>query len=135
MIVIPGFSEHRQLEMLLNRRAPEDLTLRLYTNKVAVHRRSALGEIVELTGHGYRPRPLAALDWALADEGDRVVATQPKVTWTFEDGEAVTVFGFYMTWQASGILAWLEPMKRPQTIEFEGDNVTVVPRYSLRGMT
>ena len=45
------------------------------------------------------------------------------------------VYGYFVTTNDEARLAWSERFVREQVIEFEGDNIAVVPTFRLRAMT
>lgn len=127
MLVVPDDSELRMLELIL---LTDPLIIRLYTNDHAPADADLATSYVELARDGYRGIELQREEWVLSP-GKPALGVHPAVRWRFPDGPEATARGYFVTWPTLR-LAWVEPFKRAQIVEFEGDSITVVPKFSLR---
>lgn len=128
------------LDLILGRISFGGLVLKLFTNDVLPEDAELVEDYTELEAHGYSDSALDPEQWVTAP-GDMVnaraepaLAVYPKVTWTFKAGPPVPVYGYFVTTDDEGRLAWSERFAREQIVEFDGDNISVVPTFRLRAM-
>lgn len=131
MFVVPSSSESIILEYVLNRRAPEELVMKLYTNDVFPNHTSTEKDFVEPTGGGYAPINLLSDSWTIIP-GMSSRAEHLPVSWKF-NGPAGRIYGYFVTGQESGHVMWAERFeKAPFHIKTSGDEIHITPRLSLK---
>ena len=129
-LVVGNTAEVIMLDYILNRDAPEDLVIRLYSNDQTPVEADVIGDYTEVTGGGYASVALTSGSWSITP-GDPSVADYPQVTWTFT-GSVGNVYGYYVNRTTGGELMWAERFTNgPFNIQNNGDEIRVTPRLSL----
>lgn len=129
-LLVPNPSETTMLEAILNKVAPQNLVLRLFTNNVTPGETDTAATYTEASGNGYAAQPLTAASWTVA-EGAPTEATHPEVTFAFT-GALGNVYGYYVTQATSGKLMWAERFTgAPFNIANNGDQIRVTPKLTL----
>lgn len=107
-LVIPQEAITDSLEAFVNKTAPEDIILRLYTNDATPATASTAADFTEASGSGYSAITLIPANWSTVVPGDEITpstTTYPATTFTFSaahDG----IYGYYATRATSGRLAF-----------------------------
>ena len=131
-LLVPNVGEVVMLEALLNKTAPEDLVLRLYSNDKTPADGDVAGDYTEMTGFGYVAKTLVGSGWTVTP-GNPSYGLYAKQTYTFS-GAAGNCYGYYLTQLTSGILMWAERFPgSPYNVQQSGDKIEVTPR--LEGQT
>lgn len=129
-LLVPNPSETTMLEAILNKVAPQNLVLRLFTNNVTPGETDLAATYTEASGNGYAAQNLTAASWTVA-EGAPTEATHPEMTFTFT-GALGNVYGYYVTQATSGKLMWAERFTgAPFNIANNGDQIRVTPKLAL----
>lgn len=129
-LLVPNASEATMLEAILNKVAPQDLVLRLFTNNQTPAEGHTVADYTEASGSGYAAATLTAGSWTTTP-GAPTEATHPEVTFTFT-GALGNVYGYYVTQATSGKLMWAERFTgAPFNIANNGDQIRVVPKLTL----
>lgn len=123
MLIVSEDAGARMLALMLS---TEPLRIGLYTEALE-------GSPQELVRTGYGGIDLRADEWTITP-GIPADAAHTPVRWNFSDGPEVAIRGYMVSW-LDGQCAWHEPFKRPQIVEFDGDSITVVPKFELRELT
>jgi len=125
-LVVPNQGEQIALEALLNKTAPQNLVLRLYTNDVTPGETDTEAAYTEASGDGYAAENLTASSWVVTP-GAPTSAAYPQVTFTFT-GALGNVYGYYLTQAVSGKLVYAERFSDgPYAIANNGDQIKVTP--------
>lgn len=128
-LVIPNGAEKVALENFLNKTAPENLVLRLFTNNVTPGESDVVGTYTEASGSGYSSASLTAASWTVT-EGAPTEGVYPEVTFTFT-GALGNVYGYYVTGATSGAIKWAERFTgAPFNIQNNGDQIKVTPKIT-----
>lgn len=128
-IVVPNVGEGRILNNFLNKVAPQDATLKLYTNNVTPAETDTASTYTEATGSGYAAKNLVAANWTVT-EGAPSDGTAAEQTFTFS-GALGNVYGYYLVQTSSGILLWAERFSSaPQVIQNDGDQIKITPKIT-----
>jgi hypothetical protein len=123
-LVFSNTGEHIVLEALVNRTAPQDLVLRLYTSDTTPAEDDTAATYTEATGNGYSAITLAGASWGAASGGS-IACSQQTFTFT---GALGNVYGYYMTQASSGTLVYAERFTDgPYAIANNGDQIKVTP--------
>ena len=123
-LVFPDVGENIVLEALVNKTAPQNLVLRLYTSDTTPGESDTAGTYTEATGNGYSSITLTGASWGAASGGSIAYAQQ---TFTFT-GALGNVYGYYMTQASSGTLVYAERFTDgPYNIANNGDQIKITP--------
>lgn len=123
-IVFPDAGENIVLEALVNKTAPQNLVLRLYTSNTTPGESDTAGTYTEATGSGYSSITLTGASWGSASGGSISYAQQ---TFTFS-GALGNVYGYYLTQASSGTLVAAERFTDgPYNIANNGDQIKITP--------
>ena len=123
-LVFPDVGENIVLEALVNKTAPQNLVLRLYTSNTTPGESDTAGTYTEASGNGYNAITLTGASWGSASGGSIAYAQQ---TFTFT-GALGNVYGYYMTQASSGTLVYAERFTDgPYNIVNNGDQIKITP--------
>lgn len=123
-LVFPDVGENKALDHLVNRVAPENLVLRLFTSNTTPAEGDTAGTYTEASGSGYSAITLTGASWGAASGGSIAFAQQ---TFTFT-GALGNVYGYYYTEATSGVLIAAERFSDgPYNIANNGDQIKITP--------
>ncbi len=132
-LVVPNGSEVIFLNYILNIDAPENISIRLYSNNVIPTESSTVATFIEMSnGLGYLTggQSLTPGSWSIIS-GNPSQAEHTEMTWTFT-GAAGLVYGYYVTRDTGGELMWAERFSNgPFNITTNGDQIKITPRLTL----
>lgn len=124
-INVPDVGENLALEMIVNKTAPQNLVLKLYSNNITPSDTDTAGTYTECTFTGYSAITLTGASWGAASGGSIAYAQQ---TFTCSGAGSQNVYGYYVVQVSSGTLLYSERGTGvPFTITTIGDNVKVTP--------
>ena len=128
--VLVNQGETIALEALVNKTAPQDLSLRLYTNNYTPVEATTEASVTEATGNGYAAKSLTASSW-VTTAGDPSDVTYPEQTFTFT-GALGNVYGYYLTQNTSSKLIIAELFSDgPYDVQNNGDEIKVTVKIEL----
>lgn len=132
---------------ILSRILDPDFDLKLFKNDVidglTAAQIEALDEtdFTEATFTGYADVTIAgenqgvSSDWTITS-GDPATAVAPQQTFESTANQtAQTIYGYYVVKTTGGALQWFEYFTEPQTIENDGDQIRITPRYEHKDTT
>ena len=123
-LVMPNEGEVAVLGAALKVSAPENLSLRLYTNDYTPVETSTASSFTEVSGSGYAPITITAPDWTLV-AGDPTVATAAEKMWSFT-GNPGNIYGYFVVGATSGKVYWAERFTNaPIIIQNIGDRIYI----------
>lgn len=123
-LVFPDVGENKALEHLVNKTAPENLVLRLFTSNTTPAEGDTAGTYTEASGSGYASITLTGASWGAASGGSIAFAQQ---TFTFT-GALGNVYGYYYTEVTSGVLIAAERFSDgPYNVANNGDQIKITP--------
>jgi hypothetical protein len=132
-LVVPNASEVIMLNYILNKDAPENISMLLYVNNVIPDENSTVATFTEMSnGLGYTTGGISLTpgSWSVIS-GNPSQAEHTEVTWTFT-GAAGNVYGYYVTRDTGGELLWAERFTNgPFNITTNGDEIKITPRLTL----
>lgn len=129
-IVVPNNGEGDALEYFVNKSAPQNLVLRLYSNNITPAETDTAATYTELVGNGYGPIALAGATWGAPSEGAPSSIAYPEQTFTFT-GAAGNVYGLFCTRATSGRIALAERFTgAPVVVNNNGDTIKVTPQIT-----
>jgi hypothetical protein len=126
-LLFPNNGEGDALQYLVNRAAPENLVLRLYTSNTTPAEADTAGTYTEATGFGYAALTLTGASWGAPSEGAPSSIAYAQQTFTFT-GALGNVYGYYLTRATSGRIAYSERFSDgPYNIANNGDQIKITP--------
>lgn len=129
-IVVPNNGEGDALQYLVNRAAPENLVLRLYTNNITPAETDTAATYTEASGSGYGAITLTGATWGAPSEGAPSSIAYAQQTFTFS-GALGNVYGYFMTRATSGRIALAERFTgAPFNIANNGDQIKITPQIT-----
>jgi len=122
---VPDVGENKALEHMVNKTAPENLTLRLFQNNITPSDTDTTATYTESTFPGYAGITLTGATWGAASAGSIAYAQQ---TFTCSGAASQSVYGYYINQVTSTVLMWSErDASAPFAIAVSGDAVRVTP--------
>lgn len=129
-LLVPNASEVIIMENFLNKTAPQDLVLKLYSSNTTPAETDTVAAYTELSGGGYSDIDLVAANW-IVTPGNPTSAAYPEQTFTFT-GAAGNVYGYYVVQAVSGALMWAERFTNaPLNIQNNGDEIRITLQITL----
>lgn len=130
-LLVPNDGEDRMLQAIVNKTAPENLVLCLFTSNTTPAEADTTATYTEASGFGYAAVNLTPVaNWTITP-GNPAVASFPQQTFTFT-GALGNVYGYYVKQVTSGKLMWAEKFTDgPYNIVNNGDQIKVTPTISL----
>lgn len=129
-LLVPNASEVIMLEAFLNKTAPQDLVLKLYSSDTTPSETDTELTYTETTGGGYANVALTAASWAVTP-GNPTNAVYPEIIFAFT-GIAGNVYGYYVVQSVSGKIMWSERFTNgPFNIQNSGDEIKVTQQIAL----
>jgi hypothetical protein len=129
-LLVPNGAEQDALENFLNKTAPENLILKLYTNNITPGETDTAATYTEATGNGYASIALTAANWVITP-GAPTEAAYPEATYTFT-GALGNVYGYFVVGATSGKIKWAERFTgAPYVISNNGDQIKITPKITL----
>ena len=124
-MVIPNPSELHMLKTLMGQEPIEDMVLHLFVNNYTPTLNDVLSAYTEMAGLGYASIAIPHGNWSIVTDGvnNRAVATFPEQDWTFQDGTATTVYGYYLTRALTGDLWYSERFATSHIVQNLGDKI------------
>lgn len=125
-LLVPIVGENKMVEAIVNKTAPENLVLRLFSSNTTPADSDNAGTYTEATFAGYAGITLTGASWGAASAGTTTYAQQ---TFTrTSTGAAQNIYGYYVTQLTSGVLMWAErDGAGPFAITNNGDTIKVTP--------
>lgn len=121
----PDTGENLVLEMLVNKTAPQNLVLKLYSNNVTPAEGDTAGTYTECTFTGYSAITLTGTSWGAASGGSIAYAQQ---TFTCSGAGSENCYGYFVVQATSGMLVYSERGTGvPFVITTIGDNIKITP--------
>lgn len=129
-LFIPQASEVTLLQHIVNKLAPTDPVLRLFTNNVTPGEADTAATYTEASGFGYAAVTCAGSSWTTT-AATPSTASFAQQTFTFT-GALGNVYGYFFTKTTSGLLLWVERfVDGPYGIANNGDAVKLSANFTL----
>lgn len=126
---VPDVGENRILEMVVNKTAPQDLSLRLFINNITPADTDTAGTYTVATFPGYANISIPGTSWNNAAAGSIVYSAQQAFTCSGVSTD--DVYGYYVVQSVSGVLMWSErDGAAPFAVRNSGDEVRLTPALS-----
>jgi hypothetical protein len=128
-LVVPNASEVLMLEYILNKTAPQDLTVRLYDNDITPDESTTELTLNEVAGNGYAPKILTAANWDITPGNPSEAVYNVEQVFTFT-GAAGNIYGYYVT-RTGGELMWAERFTGgPFDVQVAGSEIRITLRFT-----
>jgi hypothetical protein len=124
----PDVGENLALEMIVNKTAATNLTVRLFKSNTTPAEGDVAGTYTESTFTGYAASALTAGTWGAAAAGTITYGAQ--LTFTCSGASAESVYGYYVTNGAGTLLYSERDGSAPFSIVNSGDAVKLTPTIS-----
>ena len=129
-LLVPNTGEVILLEALVNKTAPQNLTLKLFQNNITPGEADTAVTYTEATFTGYAAKALTGATWNAATPGaPSSIAYSAAQTFTSTAGsQNQSIYGYFIVQAVSGTLVWAEKFTDgPYVIVNNGDAITVTP--------
>lgn len=125
-INVPDVGENLILEMMVNKTAAQNLSLRLFKSNTTPSDTDTAGTFTEATFGGYAAITLTGASWNSAASGS--IAYSAQQTFTCNAVATDDIYGYYVTQVTSGVLVWSErDASAPFAVRLSGDAVKITP--------
>lgn len=122
----PDVGENLALEMIVNKTAAQNLTLKLFESNTTPAESDTAGTYTEATFTGYSSISLTGANWNAASGGS--IAYNAQQTFTSSAAQSKLVYGYYVIQTVSGTLLYSErDASAPFSITQNGDTVKLTP--------
>ena len=129
-LLMPQGGENKALEALVNKTAPENLSLRLFKNNYTPVDTSVTGDFTQADFTGYSAITLVGSDWNAASAGTISCAAVKEFT-SSAGSQNQDIYGYYIVQVTSGVTVWAERFSTaPYNIANNGDKIQVTPTIS-----
>ena len=126
----PDAGENLSLEMIVNKTAPQNLVLKLYSNNITPSDTDVAGTYTEATFAGYAAITLAGASWNAAAAGTITYNAQQTFTRS-SSGAPESIYGYYVVQFTSGTLLYSErDGAGPFSVANAGDAIKLTPTIS-----
>lgn len=107
-----------------------NLTLKAYTNNVAIDDTKVAADFTEANGGGYAAKTLTMGSWTCQMVSNIAEASYAQQTWTFTGPLTGNpdIYGYYVV-DADNVLLWAEPLAQKFTPANNGDKLNVTPKF------
>lgn len=124
---VPDVGENIALEALVNKTAPQNLVLKLYSNNITPSDTDTAVTYTEATFTGYSAATLTGASWNAASAGSITYSAQQSFTRT-STGVTENIYGYFIVQAVSGTLVWSErDSSAPFAVTNNGDKILITP--------
>ena len=128
-LLVPNAAEDVMLQNILNKTAPQDGRLKLYTNNITPAETDTEASYTEAAGFGYADILFSPASWTITP-GAPTSAAYPQQTYTFT-GALGNVYGYYVVQTTSGKILFAERFSTgPFNMVNNGDQIKVTPQFT-----
>lgn len=130
---IPNVGEGNMLEMIVNKTAPENLILKLFTSNTTPADTDTAGTYTEASFTGYTAKTLTGSSWTVTPGAPSEAAYAQQTFASTASQTAATVYGYYVIQTTSTELMWSERFTDgPYVVTNNGDEIRVTPKLTLQ---
>lgn len=128
-VLVDG-GESLALQYLVNKAAPQNLILKLFTNNVTPGEASVAADLTEAAGSGYSSITLTGASWTVSGTAPTQIAFAQQ-TFTFT-GALGNVYGYFLVRATGGELVVAERFSDgPYNVANNGDTIKVTPVLTM----
>lgn len=133
-LTMPNVGEGKALEFLVNKSAPANLVLILFSNNVTPTNATVLGDLTEMSGGGYSSVTLTGASWTVTP-GSPSLASYAEQVFAFSSVPGTpTVYGYAIK-SGTTLIAVERLPSAPFTVASAGDEVKITPQITLASNT
>ena len=126
----PDVGENIALEAIVNKTAPQNLILKLYSNNITPSDTDTAGTYTEATFAGYTAATLTGASWGSASGGTITYGSQQTFTRS-STGTVENIYGYFVVQASSGTLVYSErDASAPFPVTNSGDAIKITPTIS-----
>lgn len=126
----PDVGENLALEAIVNKTAPQNLVLKLYSNNITPSDTDTAATYTEATFAGYSAITLTGASWGSASGGTITYGSQQTFTRT-STGTVENIYGYFCIQTTSTILMYSErDSAAPAPMTNNGDQIKITPTIS-----
>jgi hypothetical protein len=126
----PDTGENLSLEMIVNKTAPQNLVLKLFSNNITPSDTDTAATYTEATFAGYAAITLTGASWGAASAGTITYGSQQTFTRS-TTGTTENIYGYYVIQTTSTTLLYSErDGAAPFAVTNSGDAVKITPTIS-----
>ena len=126
----PDVGENIALEALVNKTAPQNLVLKLYSNNITPSDSDTAGTYTEATFAGYAAITLTGASWGAASGGTITYGSQQTFTRS-STGTTENIYGYFCIQTTSTTLVYSErDANAPFAVTNNGDAIKITPTIS-----
>lgn len=131
-LLIPTEGENKNLECMLGKSTPGNLTLKLFVNDKTPVDGDTSASYTEMSTQGYAAKTLLPANWTVAQDGnDKAEASYAEQQWTFDGtGGSTTIYGYYIV-DAADVVRWAERFTTPRMAVDNGDLLRLTPKFTF----
>lgn len=131
-LLVPNNGEGDALSYFVNKSAPQNLVLKLYTNDKTPAEGDVAADYTEANFTGYAPVNMTGATWTIT-EGAPSEAAYPEQTFTSTAGsQNQNVYGYFLVRATSGRIAYAERFTTaPFNIANNGDQIKITAKITL----
>lgn len=128
-LLVPNAAEDVMLQNILNKTAPQNQTMILYTSNTTPAETDTEATYTEASGFGYASVAFTGASWTITT-GNPTSAAAAQQTWTFT-GNLGNVYGYMVKQTTSGKILWAERFSDgPYNIVNNGDQIKITPQFT-----
>lgn len=129
-LLFPNTGENLVLEMIVNKNAAQDLTLKLFKSNTTPAETDTAATYTEADFSGYVAATLTGSSWGSASSGTIAYGSQQSFTHN-GGGTSNSIYGYFVVQATSGTLLYAErDASAPFTLANNSDNVKITPTIS-----
>jgi hypothetical protein len=127
-LVVPNNGEGLALANFLNKTAPQNQTMMLYSNNITPAETDTTATYTEATFTGYAAKSLTGASWTVTEGAPSNAAAAQQTFTSSADQTLQNIYGYLFKQVTSGIIMWAERFAAaPYAITNNGDNIQVTP--------
>jgi hypothetical protein len=131
-LVVPNNGEGLALANFLNKTAPQNQTMLLYSNNITPAETDTTATYTEATFTGYAAKSLTGASWTVTEGAPSNAAAAQQTFTSSADQTLQNIYGYLFKQTTSGIIMWAERFAAaPYAITNNGDNIQVTPQITF----
>ena len=128
-LVVPNVGEVSIIEYTLNKEAPQDLTVRLYSNDYTPGDATITADFTEVVGGGYAAQALIPANWDITPGNPSEAQYNQETVFVF-NAAVGNVYGYYIT-RADNLTMWAERFTNgPFNVQVSGSEIRITLRFT-----
>lgn len=131
LLIVPHEGDEVLAARMVNKSAPDDCVLRLFTNDLTPTADNVLADFTECTDGSYAAITLTGASWSVATAGSVTAALYAIQTFNFAG--SVNVYGYYVTDNAGTKVLFCERLNNAPFAADATHPFQVVPKFALHG--